>query len=66
MRWTLCTYYNYPQNNQSGILLAINLQEFICRNKEMFFMSTIFRKNEESCDASAADCGGTTIFPVGT
>jgi hypothetical protein len=35
-------------------------------NKEMFFMPTVLRKNEESCDASATDCGGTTIFPMGT
>jgi hypothetical protein len=66
MRWTLCTHCNCSQNNQSGILLVVNLQGLVCRNKEMFVMPTVLRKNEESCDASAADCGGTTIFPMGT
>jgi len=66
MWWTLFTYCNHPQNNQSMILLAINLQRLVCHKKEMFVMSTIFRKNEESCDAFAADFGGKTIVLMGT
>jgi hypothetical protein len=51
---------------RARILLAINIQRFVCHNKEMFVMPTVFRKNEEICDAFAADCGRTTIFPMGT
>jgi hypothetical protein len=66
MWWTLFIYCNHPQNNQSGILLSINLERFVCHNKEKKFMPKVFKKNKEICDAFVADCGRTTIFPMGT
>jgi hypothetical protein len=66
MWWILCTHCNRSQNNKREILLPVNLQGLIWHNKEMFFMPTVLRKNEESYDASTFNCGGTTIFLMGS